>query len=214
MKHFLIALLGLLIATPALADPNGAGPTPGTAGTQSAAAGCIYHASPTAASEGQQRTVLCDVNGNLLTTATASLTGTTSNAGSGVATSSTNVPTVSYNYGFNGTTWDQLQVDASKNLKVVAAPLAVTSTDASGTVATGGTYQTVQASTAGRKGCLIQNPTTATEIVSIKVGTMASPFTVPAGGTFSCSSPGGTVITDAITLTAATATHAFAAVFQ
>lgn len=46
--------------------------------------------------------------------------GSVSNATSGVATSSTNIGAVSYNYGFNGTTWDQLQVDASKNLKVLA----------------------------------------------------------------------------------------------
>jgi hypothetical protein len=46
------------------------------------------------------------------------VSGTTSNASSGVATSSTNIPSVSYNYAFNGTTWDQLQDDASKNLKV------------------------------------------------------------------------------------------------
>lgn len=51
-------------------------------------------------------------------TGALSIAGTTSNASSGVATSSTNLPTVSYNYGFNGTTWDQLQVDGSKNLKV------------------------------------------------------------------------------------------------
>jgi len=44
--------------------------------------------------------------------------GTVSNAGSAVATSSTNIGAVSWNYGFNGTTWDQLQVDGSKNLKV------------------------------------------------------------------------------------------------
>jgi hypothetical protein len=47
--------------------------------------------------------------------------GSTSNASSGVATSSTNGASVAYNYGFNGTTWDQLQVDGSKNLKVVIA---------------------------------------------------------------------------------------------
>lgn len=41
-----------------------------------------------------------------------------SNAGSGVATTSTNVPAIAYLYGFNGTTYDQLQVDGSKNLKV------------------------------------------------------------------------------------------------
>lgn len=44
--------------------------------------------------------------------------GTISNSGSGVATGSISVPTIGYNYGFNGTTWDQLQVDASKFLKV------------------------------------------------------------------------------------------------
>lgn len=44
--------------------------------------------------------------------------GQTSNASSGVATSAVNIPTVSYNFGFNGTTWDQLQVDGSKFLKI------------------------------------------------------------------------------------------------
>lgn len=61
-----------------------------------------------------------DTTGKLCVNAavTASVVGTTSNASSGVATSSTNLATVAYNYGFNGTTWDQLQVDGSKNLKV------------------------------------------------------------------------------------------------
>lgn len=45
--------------------------------------------------------------------------GTASNASSGVATSSTNATTNAWNYGFNGSTWDQLQVDGSKNLKVI-----------------------------------------------------------------------------------------------
>lgn len=40
-----------------------------------------------------------------------------SNATSGVASTSTNSPTVAYNYGYNGATWDQLQVDGAKNLK-------------------------------------------------------------------------------------------------
>jgi len=44
--------------------------------------------------------------------------GTASNASSGVATSSTNGTSNSWLYGFNGTTWDQLQVDGSKYLKV------------------------------------------------------------------------------------------------
>jgi hypothetical protein len=46
------------------------------------------------------------------------INGNVSNANSGVATSSSNVPSISYNYGFNGVSWDQLQVDASKFLKV------------------------------------------------------------------------------------------------
>src|ERR1700722_7734918 len=48
---------------------------------------------------------------------TVSVTGAVSNASSGAATSSTNIPNISYNYGFNGTTWDQLQVDSNKYLK-------------------------------------------------------------------------------------------------
>jgi len=56
------------------------------------------------------------------------LTGSTSNATSGVATSSINTPTVAYNYGFNGTTWDQLQVDGSKNLKTVFSNTSIAAT--------------------------------------------------------------------------------------
>jgi hypothetical protein len=92
-------------------------------------------------------------------------------------------------------------------------PTGVTSTDASGTIASGGVYQTVIAASGTRKGCLIQNPTTATEVLSVQVGTMASPFTIPIGGSFNCAS-GGIVVTDAITATAATTSHAFSAVYQ
>ncbi len=58
-----------------------------------------------------------------LTTGAASIgtvtaVGASSNATSAVATSSTNLPSISFNYGYNGTTWDQLQVDGSKNLKI------------------------------------------------------------------------------------------------
>jgi hypothetical protein len=96
----------------------------------------------------------------------------------------------------------------------VSTTRGATSTDASGTVAAGGTYQTVFASSATRKGCTIQNPTTATEVLNVKVGTMASPFTIPIGGSFSCAAGAGVVVTDAVTLTAATTAHAFSAVSQ
>jgi hypothetical protein len=42
---------------------------------------------------------------------------------------------------------------------------------------------------------------------------MAAPFTILAGGTFSCAS-GSIVVTDAITITAPTTGHAFSAVYQ
>lgn len=90
-----------------------------------------------------------DETGKLCTNAavTASITGTTSNATSGVATSSTNIPTVSYNYGFNGTTWDQLQVDASKYLKIncVTGCAGGSASNASSAVATSSTNGTTNA---------------------------------------------------------------------
>ena len=66
------------------------------------------------------------------------VTGAVSNASSAVATSSTNIGSVAYNYGFNGTTWDQLQVDASKSLKVTqTASTPITTTLQSAAVANG-----------------------------------------------------------------------------
>lgn len=93
-------------------------------------------------------------------------------------------------------------------------PTGATSSDIGGTVTTGGSYQTVLAASATRKGCLIQNPPTATEVLSIKVGTMTAPFVVPIGNSFSCAAGGGIVVTDGITLTAATTGHAFTGVSQ
>jgi hypothetical protein len=111
------------------------------------------------------------------------------------------------NHGLN------VNVTGGSGETVITQPLGATSTDASGTVTTGTTYQTAIAASSTRKGCLIQNPTTATEVLSVKVGTMAAPFTILAGGTFSCAS-GSIVVTDAITITAPTTGHAFSAVYQ
>jgi heptaprenylglyceryl phosphate synthase len=74
---------------------------------------------------GSQRVTIASDNSPItVAQATASnlnalVVGNISNAGSAVATAATNVPSVAYNYGFNGTTWDQLQVDGSKFLKTV-----------------------------------------------------------------------------------------------
>lgn len=67
--------------------------------------------------------IAVDPNQKLCVNATvsASIVGTQSNASSGVATSSTNLQSVSWLYLFNGTTWDQAQDDGSKNLKVNCA---------------------------------------------------------------------------------------------
>ena len=82
--------------------------------------GGVYNSSPITLTNVWQASLQFDVNGYLKTNCTVGCSGgSTSNASSGVATSSTNGAQVAYNYGFNGTTWDQLQVDGSKNLKVV-----------------------------------------------------------------------------------------------
>src|SRR6267142_3447733 len=77
---------------------------------------------PLSYAQGATRDITQDVNGNPCIAGTFSQTGgTISNAASGQATTSTNQGSVAYLYGFNGTTWDQLQVDASKFLKVNCA---------------------------------------------------------------------------------------------
>jgi hypothetical protein len=88
---------------------------------------------------------------------------------------------------------------------------AATTTDASGTVTLGGTYQTLQAATAARKGCTVQNPITATEALSVKVN--ATVYTLAPGMSLNCQA-GGIVVTDQIQVTATTTAHAFSAAFQ
>jgi hypothetical protein len=93
------------------------------------------------------------------------------------------------------------------------APSGVTSTDNSGTITTGGTYQPIIAASGSRKGCLIQNPTTATEVLDVKFGTMANPITLLPGMSVGCNQ-GGVVLQDAVTGTAPTSGHAYAALAQ
>lgn len=106
-----------------------------------------------------------------------------------------------------------LVVAISPNSAATTAPLGATSTDASGTITSGGSYQTVIAASGTRKGCSVQNPTTATEVLNVKFGTMANPFTLLAGMSIGCNQ-GGLVLQDAVTATAATTGHAFAATAQ
>lgn len=95
-----------------------------------------------------------------------------------------------------------------------ASGTASPSTNRSGTVTTGGSFQSVLAASTTRKGCLIENPTTATEPLLVYIGTSGASqatgtsYTLPPGGTFSCAS-GNLVISDAISVSATTTGHAF-----
>lgn len=94
-------------------------------------------------------TVSCSVDGRLAaiekqaeSTAPTPVNGQVSNASSAVATGSTNVPVVAYLYGYNGTTWDQFQVDASKNLKINVAAGTIAGAETQGSAVTGGMTRT------------------------------------------------------------------------
>ncbi len=96
---------------------------------------------------------------------------------------------------------------------------AVTSTSGSSTVTTGGTFQSALASNANRKGCLIQNPATATENLLVFFGatgsaTTATSFSLPAGAAISCATGAGFVLTDNVAVTGATTGHAYILVSQ
>lgn len=84
------------------------------------------------------------------------------------------------------------------------------STDISGTITTGGSYQTAAASNTARRNCRLQNPSTATEPLLIKLGTMAQPFSLAPGAT-----PFDTgYATDTLSVSAATTGHVFAGACQ
>ena len=91
----------------------------------------------------------------------------------------------------------------------VATGAAVIGTDASGTVATAGVYQTLQAANTARRGCLVQNTDTVVE--TIRFGTTV--YTLQAGQTINCTS-GVMVNGDAVSITSATAGAKFSAEFQ
>ncbi|HWE98839.1 MAG TPA: hypothetical protein VG248_03495 [Caulobacteraceae bacterium] len=91
---------------------------------------------------------------------------------------------------------------------------AVTPTDAAGTIATGGTFQTVFASNSSRTNCLIANPITATETLFVHYtaasATTSNSIGLAAGAAFTCNGS-GVVVTGAIQVEATTTGHAFVA---
>lgn len=123
-----LSVQGIASMTPFLANPGTAANWGILAQGSTTAAqlgqlmmGAVTTASPSYTTT-QTSPLSIDANGGLRVNVIAGgITGSVSNATSAVATSSSNLPTVGYSYGFNGATWDQLQVDASKFLKVNCA---------------------------------------------------------------------------------------------
>lgn len=94
-----------------------------------------------------------------------------------------------------------------------STPISVPGYDIGGTVTLGGTYQTVAAQNSSRLNCTIQNPSGATEVLNVKFGNQTQPYVLGAGQSIS-SNNGVVNNTSAITVTAATTSHAFAGTCQ
>jgi hypothetical protein len=115
------------------------------------------------------------------------------------------------------TSTSPLPVNASVSASVAVAPL--TSSNLSSTVAVTNTFQSIQVSTAGRNGCLIQNQSTSNTMWvyfgAIGGATKAKSFQLDTshGLAISCSVGGLGVLTDQVSITG-TATDAFTANFQ
>jgi len=99
------------------------------------------------------------------------------------------------------------------------APGQRTSVPASGTITLGGTFQTLLAANPSRSGCFIQNTSTHTLFIFLgptASATLTNTIQVAAnGGTFTCASPGGTIVlTDNIAITTSTTADPFVAFWQ
>lgn len=122
-------------------------------------------------------------------------------------------------YLYNGATFDRWRGDTTSGAWVNcktgcgSTQVAATTTQTGPTVAVGLTFQSVAASSGSRKGCTIQNPPTATEVLYVFFGatgsaTTSNSFTLSPGQALSCVS-GPVVLTDNIAVTSTTAAHAF-----
>jgi len=99
------------------------------------------------------------------------------------------------------------------------APTQRTTVMGSGTIGTGGTFQSIMAADANRTGCIINN--TSTHIMYVYFGATASAttsnsFQVPAGGFMYCGAGGNSVValTDNVAITTSTTSDTFVFAFQ
>lgn len=116
----------------------------------------------------------------------------------------------------------QAGVDASGNLKTTTSATVgvagVTTTNLSSTVAVTNTFQSIQVSTAGRKGCTVQNTSGNGDKMWVFFGaigsaTKAISIVLTDGQSLNCAVGGLAVATDQVSITG-TATDTFAANFQ
>ena len=110
-----------------------------------------------------------------------------------------------------GTT-NKVFIGTDGQVAVPAVPAATT--NASGTVTTGGSFQAALAASPTRKGCLIQNPVTATEPLYVYFGsgtpTATNSIGLNQGGVATCAIGNGSYVApDAIQLMAATTGHPY-----
>jgi len=111
------------------------------------------------------------------------------------------------------------QVPITGSFSATVGFVATTATNASSTITTGGAFQSALASNGARKGCLIQNPISATETLYVYFGatgsaTTANSITLGPGAAVSCAVGGLGVATDNVAVEAATTGHAFVEMSQ
>lgn len=177
MRRLLAATAAfLLLSGPARADPSGAGVTPGSAGTQSYLAGCIYRSTPAVATSGQQLGQNCDAAGNLVVSVTPSGTqdtnlkqvnGSTVNVGTGAASTGTQRVTTSTDSTIGTVTavtsiTNALPAGTNSIGTVKTTALATTpAAGAASAIVTGGVAVTLV--TGPVNGCFIVNPLSTTD---------------------------------------------------
>lgn len=110
----------------------------------------------------------------------------------------------------------KLSISVSASATVTVA--ALTSTNLSGSIAVTDTFQSIQASTAGRKGCAVQNPSANSHsqwvfFTGIGSATKAAAFQLSPGSSISCAVGGLAVLTDQVSITG-TSGDIFVANFQ
>lgn len=134
----------------------------GTAAANSILAGGVYTSAGITLTDGQQA-ALQVTSAGALTVSVVNTNANVGNNGDAVASgASAGSPVVNYGYGYNGTTWDRLQVDGSKNLKTVISNTSFAATQSgTWTVQPGNTANTTAWLVTGTGGTF---PVTATNL--------------------------------------------------